>query len=162
MRSRIFAEPDHERGRSNSRRRTGNRRDLSLGGFYSCAVDTGKSTRMPRTISASAKEVVAAIQSYIDEHLMDELGLTLLAQRAGYSTSYFSSLFTRSIGLGITDYIRRNRIEQAQELLIATNNKIGQICFEVGFNNLSHFNRSFKKMVGLSPAQYRHLDFTRK
>jgi AraC-like DNA-binding protein len=55
----------------------------------------------------------------------------------------------------LTEYISRKRIALAQELLRATNLKIVEICYRVGFRDLAHFNRTFKRLTGATPNQYR-------
>lgn len=114
-----------------------------------------------RSISTSGEDVVRILKSYIDEHLAESFGLTQLAQKAGYTPSYLSSLFTKATGQGVTEYICRNRIARAQELLGSTQLKVMQVCYDVGFRDLTHFNRTFKKMVGVTPTQYRHLHASR-
>ena len=107
------------------------------------------------TVSADAKSVVRWVRSYVDEHLNEDFGLKRLSARAGYAPSYLSGLFSRVNGQGLTEYISRKRIALAQELLRGSNLKIVEICYRVGFRDLAHFNRTFKRFTGGTPNQCR-------
>jgi AraC-like DNA-binding protein len=111
-------------------------------------------------ISPDAEHVIRALCDYIEQHLTEQFGLKGLARRAGYSPSYLSSLFSRATGQGLAQYISRKRIAFAQELLHSTNRKVVEICYDVGFRDLAHFNRTFKKVVGVTPNQFRELSHT--
>ena len=108
-------------------------------------------------ISRNGEDVIRVLQRYIDDHLSESFGLAQLAQKAGYAPSYLSSLFTKATGQGLTEYICESRITRAQELLSRTNLQVNQVCYDIGFRDLAHFNRTFKKMVGVTPRQYRHM-----
>ena len=71
------------------------------------------------------------------------------------SPYYFSTLFKRQTGIQLRDYIVQVRIEKAKEFLNGTDKKIMEIAFESGYQDTAHFNRAFKKVVGMSPSQYR-------
>jgi AraC-like DNA-binding protein len=107
------------------------------------------------TVSAGAESVVNLLRDHIDEHLNEDFGLKQLSLRAGYAPSYLSSLFSRVNGQGLTEYISRKRIVGAQSLLRNSSLKIVEICYRVGFKDLAHFNRTFKRFVGATPNQYR-------
>ncbi|MHC4158826.1 MAG: helix-turn-helix transcriptional regulator, partial [Planctomycetota bacterium] len=53
------------------------------------------------------------------------------------------------------DYLTGVRIERAKELLLATEQSCTEICFQVGYNNQSYFTRTFKRLVGMTPLQFR-------
>ena len=53
------------------------------------------------------------------------------------------------------EYLNSLRIQKAMDLLKTTNDLVVDVCFESGFKNVNHFNRTFKSMVGVSPMQYR-------
>lgn len=129
---------------------------LSLGQFLLlCYQQWLKKDQEKESVSAGAESVVKLLRNHIDEHLNEEFGLKQLSQRAGYAPSYLSSLFSRVNGQGLTEYISRKRIVGAQSLLRNSNLKIVEICYRVGFKDLAHFNRTFKRFVGITPNQYR-------
>ena len=83
------------------------------------------------------------------------LRLTDAAAAAGISVAHFSSIFHKEMGVPFTSYVQSRRIEEAKRLLTETDKTITEICFECGFNSLTHFNRVFRCGVGCSPKQYR-------
>ena len=95
--------------------------------------------------------VVAAIRKIIP----DEIRLAMLADIAGMSTSAFSRFFKLHTGRNLTDYIIDIRLGAAARMLVDTKRSISEICFNCGFNNLSNFNRIFKKKKGCSPTEFR-------
>jgi AraC family L-rhamnose operon transcriptional activator RhaR len=68
---------------------------------------------------------------------------------------YFIRIFKKEIGLPPLKYLNHIRIEKACELLLYTNDDIVQIAYDVGYGDLTHFNRLFKKLIGMSPTQFR-------
>jgi AraC-like DNA-binding protein len=92
---------------------------------------------------------------FIHEHLGEELSLARVADFVTISPNYLSEEFKRVTGSKFVDYIARTRVEKACELLIISNLRISEIAFGVGFQSLSQFNRSFKKLSGKSPTEHR-------
>ena len=80
---------------------------------------------------------------------------------AGMSPVAFSRFFKMRTGKSLSDYIIDVRLGYASSCLIDTNQSIADICFECGFNNLSNFNRIFKKKKNCSPKEFRE-NFRRK
>lgn len=79
----------------------------------------------------------------------------MLAQLIPLSKSYFMYCFKRITGTSIVSYITQIRIKNACEMLLSTDKQVVRIAMECGFDNLSNFNRQFKKNVGCSPLKYR-------
>ena len=80
---------------------------------------------------------------------------TDLAALSGYSPSTFSKAFKRKTGTSFVRYLHGIRLNKACEMLIANDTHVADICFGVGFNNLSNFNRQFRSYRGMSPSEYR-------
>jgi len=78
-----------------------------------------------------------------------------LAAELGMSESRFSRFFRRATGNNFTDFVNRVRINRACQLLMETDRKVGDIGYEVGFNNLANFNRRFLEIKGLTPTDFR-------
>lgn len=93
--------------------------------------------------------------NYILSHLGDPLSLELLAKKAAMSRSYYSSLFKTLNGISVWDYITHQRIDLAAYQLEHTNDPITQVCETCGYNNISNFNRMFKRVTGKTPREYR-------
>jgi AraC-like DNA-binding protein len=92
---------------------------------------------------------------YIERHYTEELHLDEMAGRAAMSPTYFSYIFKVLKGQTFVQYVNDLRIRRALDLLRLTDKSIYEICFETGFNNISHFNRVFRKITGTSPMKYR-------
>ncbi len=92
---------------------------------------------------------------YIQEHYSDPLTLENMARSAGYSVSYYCHSFRNLTGSTPFEYLNRIRIVKSCELLSSTNKKITEIASLVGFNNISYFNRTFYKTMGVTPSAYR-------
>ena len=86
---------------------------------------------------------------------MEEIRLAQLAEIAGMSPSAFSRFFKLHTGRNLSDYIIDIRLGYAARKLVDTNHSISEISFECGFNNLSNFNRIFKRKKGYSPSEFR-------
>lgn len=109
-----------------------------------------------RTIFDRHRDSVLGALKYIDEHSSEELGIEEIARKFMLSQSYFSYLFKSITSNTFTEYVNGLRITKALDLLKNTDKKVLDICYEVGFNNVNHFNRVFRLHMGLSPLEYRN------
>ncbi len=100
-------------------------------------------------------EIITRSKDYILEHQSEDLSLGQVARAVNTSTFYFCKVFKKATGINFTDYVSRVRIEKAKNLALNPNLRISEIAFEVGFQSLTHFNRVFKKITGMSPSRYR-------
>lgn len=92
---------------------------------------------------------------YINNHYKDPIRLEELADVVGMSPVSFSRFFKLRSGKTISAYIIDIRLGHATRLLVDTTNSIAEICYECGFNNLSNFNRIFRKKKECSPKEFR-------
>ena len=93
--------------------------------------------------------------TYINQHYKDELRLENIAGIAAMSVTAFCRFFKKSTGKTFVGYVNELRIGYACRLLIESEMTIAEICFEVGFNNISNFNRRFFERYHASPREYR-------
>jgi AraC-like DNA-binding protein len=93
--------------------------------------------------------------SFIQVNLHKNLTVLKLAKRANQHPDYFSRVFFQYTGIRPLAYIHEKRIERAQYLLTTTNMSYAVVAAEVGFENLPHFSRLFKKVTSLTPGQYK-------
>lgn len=92
---------------------------------------------------------------YIDGHFNEPLTIEEISRLALLSQSYFSYLFKVLTDQTFVEYLRNVRIKHAMEELKTTNRRVVDICYDCGFNNVNHFNRTFKSVVGVTPTVYR-------
>lgn len=96
--------------------------------------------------------------AYIGEHLTAPFTEGDLAAIAGQSPSAFSRSFRKHTGMALVQYVNRLRINLACQLLMGDDaTPITEICYAVGFNNLSNFNRQFLAQKGMPPSRFRTL-----
>jgi AraC-like DNA-binding protein len=99
--------------------------------------------------------LVQRARKFINEHKTEMLSLSGVAQASGASVFHFCKVFKKSIGLRFTDYVARVRLEDARTELLNPARRISEVAFDVGFQSLTQFNRTFKRIVGCSPTRFR-------
>jgi AraC-like DNA-binding protein/ligand-binding sensor protein len=99
--------------------------------------------------------LVLRARDYIDKHKTEELSLADVAKAAGASVFHFCKVFHKATGLKFTDYVARVRLEDARNRLLNPNLRISEIAYDVGFQSLTQFNRTFKRVFGQSPTKFR-------
>lgn len=92
---------------------------------------------------------------YISQNCADPLSLDDVAKKIGISKSYFSHLFKDYTQMTFVDYLTKERIRRAEAMFLDSKKKFIDIAFECGFASISSFNRSFKKIKGISPREFR-------
>jgi AraC-like DNA-binding protein len=111
-----------------------------------------------RTFNSNAPDPIASkileAMRYI-QVTKENLTVSYLAERANLHQDYFSRLFLRYAGQRPLSYIHEKRIERAQYLIATTDLSYTAIAEEIGFENLSHFSKVFKKITSLTPGEYK-------
>lgn len=95
------------------------------------------------------------VLEYIHEHYDEDLSQPQLADMVMMPVSHFSSLFKQEVGVTFTEYIIGYRIEKAKELLTQTDLKVSDIADRLRYNNSQNFIRTFKRVTGITPGEYR-------
>ena len=93
--------------------------------------------------------------NYIDFHYMEPLSLEGLAARFVINKNYLSSRFHREVGMTVTDYINKTRVQRSEELLGKKTLSMQAIAEQCGFSDANYFTRTFKKINGISPNEFR-------
>ncbi|MDB5083771.1 MAG: AraC family transcriptional regulator [Bacilli bacterium] len=104
-----------------------------------------------RPLHKKIREIVL----YIHNHYMDEITLSLVAKTFFISPYYLSRIFKEITGFTFVEYLNITRIKEAQRLLTGSSEKIIDIAEQVGFSNITHFGRVFKKLASVTPISYR-------
>ncbi len=101
-------------------------------------------------------DAIGRVKEIILNHFDDDsVSLQRIARDVHLSPSHLSRMFHRQTGTTLTDYRNLVRIEEAKKLLATTNLKICDICYDVGYQSLSNFTRTFIRHVGISPRTFR-------
>lgn len=93
--------------------------------------------------------------AYIHQNIDSELSVSAIASAACLSTDHFIRLFRHSTGHTPLGYIHKKKIERAQLLLLTTEMAVKEVAFELSIDNISYFNRLFKRLTGKTPGRYR-------
>lgn len=81
--------------------------------------------------------------------------MTHLAEISGVSTRYFNELFSVFFGVSPKEYIVRMQLDTARNLLATSDDSIGRIASACGFGDVYYFSKVFRKVMGMSPSEYR-------
>jgi AraC-like DNA-binding protein len=107
------------------------------------------------TLDARSAERINKAFDYLLSELTNDIRLSVIAQRLEMTDPGFSRFFKRNTGHGFIDLMRKLRIQRACRLLLQSDMSVSDICFEVGYANLSNFNRHFRVETGQTPSDYR-------
>ena len=92
---------------------------------------------------------------FIRANYMNKIAVEDIAEHCGYSSFYLMKLFKQFAGVSCVEYANNYRLTVAGQLLLSTNKDVAEIAKEVGFANVSYFNRRFKKQYGATPQAFR-------
>jgi AraC family transcriptional regulator, exoenzyme S synthesis regulatory protein ExsA len=96
-----------------------------------------------------------SFREIVEAHLYTEFSIEKLSLLTNVSVSSFKREFTNIFNDSPAHYFKHKKLERAAELLAATSQRIGDIAFDCGFSDLSHFSKSFQEKHGISPSQFR-------
>jgi YesN/AraC family two-component response regulator len=106
---------------------------------------------LPPQTSLVVKHAIA----YIHQNYARPISRQELAATVGVSKDYLSHIFQQELGLSPWEFLTRYRVQNAKQLLLNSHFSITQVAAQVGFSDLSYFNRVFRRHVGCSPSVYR-------
>jgi AraC-like DNA-binding protein len=116
---------------------------------------TLSTTHMETNTDAVELDRVDTVLNYVMNHYHEHLTLSQVAARLGMSDGYFTRFVKKSTGNTFNELLTRIRITKACELLSTSDRHITDICYEVGYNNVSNFNRRFLELKHVTPRDYR-------
>ena len=117
--------------------------------------------RLSKMAEYRSNDMVLDIMRYIQENYSDELNNETIASAVSLSPSYANRLFKRITGKTMHNYIIDYRMAVVKEQLVSTSKSVQEICFSAGFSDFPHFLKSFKKMTGVTPTEYRKSFFSK-
>ena len=105
----------------------------------------------------NAKEInrMNSVIDYVVKNFHNQISLADAADVAHMAENSFSRYFSKHTRKSFTDFVNEVRLNQASKLLIGTTKSISEICLDCGFNNLSNFNRQFRKTYHINPAGFK-------
>ncbi|UOQ83323.1 helix-turn-helix domain-containing protein [Gracilibacillus salinarum] len=117
--------------------------------MYEFASKVAKSKKLQYT------KVISQCQAHIYKHLYDkELGLEKLADDMQINKKYLSNLFKKEVGISISSYIQKVKVDEAKKLMFYSNYTLIQICSLLNFSDQSYFTKIFKKHTKMTPRQF--------
>lgn len=109
-----------------------------------------------KNLSRSQLEDMSNVLNYIDNNISEEIILDKIAKMVHMNPSYFSRLFKKYNGLGLSEYVNKKRIQKAIQYLTEDKLSVIDISNRCGYSSLSNFYKTFKKITGKAPTQYRN------
>lgn len=92
---------------------------------------------------------------YVEEHLNDHMTLTSMSEKFYYSRSHFHRVFLAEMGMSLNRYILFRKMTKAAYVLMTTNKQVTEIALDCGYDQMDTFIRSFKRVYGITPTEYR-------
>ena len=114
-----------------------------------------------KAIEKQDERRISGITRYLQEHLSEEISLSVLADEFHLNPQYISQLFKNEIGVGFLVYLTNVRMEKAKKLLVSTALSVGNVAEQCGYSDYRVFTKVFKKTEGITPSQFRR-DFLEK
>lgn len=128
--------------------------------FGTC-IDNLKISLFEQRVSSAAEpekqeeRTITGITKYLQEHLAEDLSLSVLAEEFHLNPQYISQLFKNEIGVNFLSYLTNIRMEKAKKLLLSTSISVAEVAEKSGYGDYRVFTKVFKKSEGITPSQYR-------
>jgi AraC-like DNA-binding protein len=100
-------------------------------------------------------EKMKQVLKYVENNYREKITIADIAATVDYSESHFMRYFKETMGISFIGYLKDYRLTVAARLLASSDSSVLDIASEVGFDNLSYFNRAFKQKYGMTPRQFR-------
>jgi two-component system, response regulator YesN len=126
--------------------------DALIESFQEACMELIEGIRIQR--KGKVLDPIEFAMNYIAENLTTKLSLDDVANKLGLNPAYFSHLFKKETGTSFVEYRMQLRMEKALKLIDTGTMKITDIAISLGYEDLSHFTKTFKKYTGVSPSKY--------
>ncbi len=108
---------------------------------------------MPHTIISKNKERLQAIFTYVEKNFDKDIDINEVAELANLTLPSFCNFFKKTTKMTFTEFLNQYRIDKACAMILQ-GKSISECCYNTGYNNISYFNRAFKKYVGKTPTEF--------
>jgi len=108
---------------------------------------------MPHTIISKNKERLQAIFTYVEKNFDKDIDIHAVADLANLTLPSFCNFFKKTTKMTFTEFLNQYRIDKACAMILQ-GKSISECCYNTGYNNISYFNRAFKKYVGKTPTEF--------
>ena len=95
------------------------------------------------------------VEDYVTAHLAEDISIEGLAELVELSPSHFAHVFKETTGMTPLQFVTRQRITRAQQLIRETSRSLIDVGLEVGYTSPSHFAQVFRRVVGVTPTEFR-------
>lgn len=106
-------------------------------------------------VNGSRSKLVSDVAASVRCHICEPMSVETVAKEMYISRTHLSAEFHRQAGITLSDYIQKEKTEEAKRLLRYTDKSLSAISSYLGFSSQSHFTRAFKKFAGITPGEYR-------
>ena len=96
------------------------------------------------------------VEDYVGEHLPEAISVEALAAQVDLSPFHFCRVFKQTTGMSPLQFVTRERVTRAQQMIRETPRSLIEIALEVGYTNPSHFAKVFRRVAGVTPTEFRH------
>ena len=123
--------------------------------FFFLLISNRQKKETASVSQTKSLEKMKTILKYVEEHYDEHITIDDMAALTYYSKSHFMKFFKQHMGTGFIDYLNDYRLTMAERLLKSSDSPVLEIAAQSGFDNLSYFNRIFKRKYGISPGKWR-------
>lgn len=109
----------------------------------------------PQDLGGNAHWVIREMKMYARENFRNPIKLSDRAKHYGFNEKYIGRLFKSTTDVSFSNYVNRLRLNHAKNLLLSTEKSIIEVALDSGFENVTYFNRCFKRELGLTPTEFR-------
>ncbi|MEY8391694.1 AraC family transcriptional regulator [Lachnospiraceae bacterium] len=126
------------------------------GQLFSFFYGLARSEKVPlRPQNHKSLERLKVILKHVEHRYQEKISIADAAKICGFSKSHFMKFFKQNMNISFTDYLNTYRLTIAARLLTSSEDTVSRIAAEIGFDNLSYFNRIFKEKYQCTPTQFR-------
>lgn len=122
---------------------------------YHMILDYADQVRKLKQCSGSQSRLVRDVLQYIRSHMAEPIRTADIAAYCGKSRGGLTTEFKKQTGRTLSDFIQQQKMQEAETLLLKTEQNLSQISSLLGFSSQSHFTRVFKEVHGMTPTEFR-------